>query len=64
MAITVKNARVWLNGIEIHMVAKFNVAEGWVEAFVTSPTHYSNVDLSGGDFIVSRLYGHVEVEYG
>lgn len=51
---------VWLEGVEMKDVFSFNIAEGWVECYTTSPSRYCNKDCSVGDVMASRLYGRVE----
>lgn len=63
MAQYTTGGKVYLEGVEMNFVNKFNIAEGWVECFTSSPSHYSNVDSVADEFMASRLYGHVEVEF-
>lgn len=56
------NCTVYLDGVRMYMVRMFNVADGWVECYVTSPSKYSNMDCGHGDWISSRLYGFVELD--
>lgn len=53
---------VFVDGVKVCDVVKFNIAEAWVECVVTSPSGYCNQDASGGEFLKSRLYGHIEIE--
>lgn len=63
MARIPKGSTVWLDGVLMNFVHKFNIAEGWVECYTSSPSGYSNVDSEPDSFMTSRLYGHVEVEF-
>lgn len=54
--------KIYLEGIEMNNVTAFNIAEGWVECWTSSPSHYSTEDSTPGDIMRSRLYGFVEVE--
>ena len=60
----VQGATVYLDGIELKQVVTFNISEGWVECYVTSPSGYNNRDAGAADFLRSRLYGHVEISEG
>lgn len=63
MAFIVANRlKVFVDGVEVQHVYKFNIAEGWVECHVTSPSGYSNMDAAPDDVLSSRLYGFVEIE--
>ena len=63
MAFMVTNGlKVFVDGVEVTNVYKFNIAEGWVECHVTSPSGYSNMDAVPNDVLSSRLYGFVESE--
>ena len=60
----VQGATVYLDGIELKQVVTFNLAEGWVECYVTSPCGYYYCVAGADDFLRSRLYGHVEISEG
>ena len=60
----VQGATVYLDGIELKQVVTFNISEGWVECYVTSPSGYNNRDARADDFLTSRLYGHIEISEG
>lgn len=63
MARIPNSCTVWLEGIEMNFVSKFNIAEGWVECFTNSPSGYSNMCAERDEFMTSRLYGNIEVEF-
>lgn len=52
---------VFVDGVSINNAFAFNVAEGWVDCYCTSPSKYANNDCGANDILSSRLYGLVEV---
>jgi len=61
MVTTARGHSVYIEGIEVKNCMSFNIAEGWIECFTTSPSKYCNQDTAADDFLRSRLYGHVEI---
>ena len=64
MAIMARGLDVFVDGVKVDKVVKFNTAEGWVECHSQSPTSYSTEDVGVGDLLMSRLYGFIEVSQG
>ena len=62
MARVAKNLKVFVDGIEVCNAVRFNIAEGWVKCYVTSPSGFCNQDASVSEIMTSKLYGHIEIE--
>jgi len=61
MVATARGHSIYIEGIEVKNCMSFNIAEGWIECWVSSPSKYCNQDCGPKDFLRSRLYGNVEI---
>ena len=62
MARAARNLKVFVDGIEVCHAVGFNIADGWVECYVTSKSGFCNQDASVNEIMTSKLYGHIEIE--
>ena len=56
------NLKVFVDGVAVCNSMGFNISEGWVECYVTSPSGYCNQDAKVNEIMTSKLYGHIEIE--
>ena len=57
----VRGNDVFVDGVKVCNAFRLNIAEGWVDCYVTGPTGYHNNDAEIDDVLSSRLHGHVEI---